>query len=92
MLHTFSAAVHACLLCAQYDQPWLNRLECAALSINVLTLTSGMGLFTNEEAVAFVAERLSAGDSAQQAAEQIVTAAIHTRGSRDNVTAVLTVF
>ena len=33
-----------------YESPFLNRLERAALSINVLTLLSGLGLFTNANA------------------------------------------
>jgi hypothetical protein len=33
-----------------YEEPYLNHLERAALSINVLTLLLGLGLFTNENA------------------------------------------
>ena len=41
----------AVCFCIQYEQIWLNNLERAALSINVVTLLSGLGLFTNHNAV-----------------------------------------
>jgi serine/threonine protein phosphatase PrpC len=48
-------------------------------------------VFTNEDAAAFIGARLAAGQSAQQTAEQVVIEAIQGRGSRDNVTCVLSV-
>jgi len=56
MMQTWSALVLSLFyvvvfsLSQPYEEPYLNHLERAALSINVLTLLLGLGLFTNENA------------------------------------------
>jgi hypothetical protein len=56
MMQTWSALVLLLFyvvvfsLSQPYEEPYLNHLERAALSINVLTLLLGLGLFTNENA------------------------------------------
>ena len=56
---------HGRILAVQYEHRWLNKLERSALSINVLTLLFGTGLYTNEQASesrnAVLAEVLSVG-------------------------------